>query len=187
MLAFRRPVDFSNLKLAANRNPMIPLVLVTYATRAGSTMEIAQAIALELEKRSFAVNYCPIQQVTNLEDYSYVVIGSAIRIAAPLPEVTQFIEDHHASLRGIPLAFFAVYLQNSGEDEASQQARLAYLDLIRKLLPIQHEAFFTGVFDPTKLSFAEGLIARMKRAPTGDFRNWEAISEWGQSIFTNKN
>lgn len=185
-LALRRPVDFYNRKLAANRNPMNPIVLVTYATRAGSTMEIAQAIALELENRSFTVDFCPIKRVTGLEDYSHVVIGSAIRMSAPLPEVTQFIEEHRTTFRGIPLAFFAVYLSNDGDDETSRAARHAYLDPVRKLLRLQHEAFFTGVFDPEKVSFAEGLMGRLMQSPVGDFRDWEAIKRWGQSIFTNE-
>ncbi|NLG99535.1 MAG: twin-arginine translocation signal domain-containing protein [Chloroflexi bacterium] len=184
-LAFRRPVHFYNRKLAANRNPMNPIALVTYATRAGSTMEIAQAIALELENRGFTVDYSPIERVTGLEDYSHVVIGSAIRMSAPLPEVTQFIEEHRAAFRGIPLAFFAVHLSNDGDDEASRAARHAYLDPVRKLLRLQHEAFFTGVFDPKKVSFAEGLMGRLVQSPVGDFRDWAAIKSWGQSIFTN--
>lgn len=186
-LAFRRPVDFYFRKLAADRNPMNPIALVTYGTRAGSTMEIALAISLELEKRGFTVDICPISRVTDLSDYSHVIIGSAIRMSAPLPEVTQFIEEHRSEFHGIPLAFFAVYLSNNGDDETSRTARLAYLDPIRQILRIQHEAFFTGVFDPAKVSFAEGLMGKMMQSPVGDFRDWEAISSWGQSIFTNGN
>jgi menaquinone-dependent protoporphyrinogen oxidase len=157
--ATRRPVDAHFRKLAANRNPRNPIVLVAYATRAGSTMEIARAIALELQERSFAVDVCPINRVADLKGYSHVVIGSAIRMSSPLPEVTQFLEEHRTESRGIPLAFFAVYLMNNGDDEASHTARLAYLDPIRKLLRLQHEAFFTGVFDPKRVS----LMVRRSR------------------------
>ncbi len=182
-IAFRRPVDVHFRKLAANRNPMNPIVLVTYATRAGSTMEIARAIAMELEKRKFTVDICPIDRVTDLKGYSHVVIGSAIRMSSPLPEVTQFIEDHRAEFYGIPLACFAVHLQHDGEDEASRTARLAYLDPIRNQLRITYEAYFTGVYDPTKVSLIEGVMGKMLQSPVGDFRDWEAISNWGQSVF----
>lgn len=182
-LAFRRPVCVHLQKLASNRNPMNPVVLVTYATRAGSTMEIARTISLELEKRSFTVDICPIEEVKSLDGYSHVVIGSAIRMSAPLPEVKQFITEHQSEFKGIPFAFFAVYLQNAGEDDASRKARLAYLDSIRKLLPIQHEAFFTGVYDPEKVSYIERLMGKTVQTPVGDFRDWAAIKDWGQVIF----
>jgi menaquinone-dependent protoporphyrinogen oxidase len=181
--ASRRPEDAYFRKLSANQNPINPIVLVAYATRAGSTMEIARAIALELEKRGFTVDICPIKRVVDMKDYSHVVIGSTIRMSSPLPEVTQFIEEHSTEFHGIPLAFFAVYLSNMENDEGNRKARLSYLDPIRKLLRLQHEAFFTGVYDPAKLSRIESLTGKTMQSPVGDFRDWEAISDWGQSIF----
>lgn len=183
-IAARRPVDFHFRKLATNRNPMNPIVLVTYATRAGSTMEIARTIALELENRGFTVDINPIERVTSLKGYSHVVIGSAIRMGTPLREVTQFITEHSSEFHSIPLAFFAVYLQNSGEDEASMKARLAYLDPIRSQLRITHEAYFTGVYDPDNVSYLERLMGELVKTPIGDFRDWVAIKDWGQSIFS---
>lgn len=182
-IASRRPVDIQFRKLATNRNTMNPIVIVTYATRAGSTMEIARTIALELEKRSFTVDICPIKQVNSLEGYSHVVIGSAIRMGSPLPEVTRFIKEHQSELSGIPLACFAVYLQNDGDDEASRKARLAYLEPIRNQLRITHEAFFTGVYDPEKVSYIERLMGKTVQTPVGDFRDWATIKDWGQAIF----
>jgi len=182
-VASHHPVDIQFRKLATNRNTMNLIVLVTYATRAGSTMEVARAIALELEKRDFEFDICPIKQVNSLEGYSHVVIGSAIRMGSPLPEVTHFIKEHQSELNGIPLACFAVYLQNDGDDEVSRKARLAYLDPIRNQLRITHEAFFTGVYDPEKVSYIERLMGRTVKTPVGDFRDWKAISNWGQTIF----
>jgi len=183
-IAAHRPVDVQYRKLAANRNPMKPIVLVTYASRAGSTMEIARIIAVELENRGFTVDISPIDRVTSLEGYSHLVIGSAIRMGAPLSEVINFIEEHHSEFQNISLACFAVHLQYDGEDEASRTARLAYLEPIRKQLSLRHEAYFTGVYDPDKVSFLERLIGKMVKTPVGDFRNWETISNWGKSIFS---
>jgi menaquinone-dependent protoporphyrinogen oxidase len=184
-LAFRHPVDANFQKFSTVRDPTTPHALVTYASRAGSTMEIARVIAMELENRNLSVDICPIKQVKSLEGYSHVVIGSAVRMGTPLPEVTQFITDNQSSLAKTPFALFAVYLQNDGEDEASRKARLAYLDPIRNLISPQYEAFFTGVYDPTKVSFVEGLMGKSVHTPVGDFRNWSAIKGWGQSIFSN--
>lgn len=180
----RRPVDIQFRKLTPNRNPMNPMALVTYASRAGSTMEIARVIALELEKRYFSVDICPINQVESLEGYSHIVIGSAIRMGSPLPEVKAFVNEHCSEFRSIPFACFAVHLQHDGEDKASQEARLTYLDPIRNQLRITHEAFFTGVYNPVKVSPIESLFGRLVKTPIGDFRDWEAIKGWGQLIFS---
>ncbi|MCC6146689.1 MAG: flavodoxin [Anaerolineaceae bacterium] len=182
-IASRRPIDIQFRKMAINRNPIKPLVLVTYASRAGSTMEIARTIAQELEKRHFIVDICPIKQIDSLEDYSHIIMGSAIRMGSPLPEIIQFINEHQSECSRIPLACFAVHLQHDGENEASRKARLACLDPIRKLLPLQHEVFFTGVYDPDKVSYIERLMGKTMHTPVGDFRNWTAIKDWSQSIF----
>ncbi len=183
-VTFRSPVDAQIEKDVANSKPMNPYVLVTYATRANSTMEIAREIARELEKRKFTVDICPVKQVESLEGYSHAVIGSAIRMGSPLPEVTHFIKEHQSELSRIPLASFAVHLRNDGEDEGSRKARLAYLDPIHTQLPITHEAFFTGLYDPAKVSPLERLMMKKLRAPVGDFRDWAAIKDWSQSIFS---
>lgn len=183
-IAFRPPALNTYEKLSANRNPANPTILVAYGSRASSTMKIAQTIAFELLKRNFTVDIRPIQRVTDLKGYNYVVIGSAIRMSSPLPEVMAFLEQFSTALLEIPTAFFAVYLMNSENTEVSNKARLSYLDPVRKLLPLQHEAYFTGVFDPQKVSFIEGVMGKMLKSPIGDFIDWDAISNWSQAIFT---
>ena len=158
-------------------------VLVTYASKAGSTMEVAQSIAKDLTDRGFAVDIRPVKQVAGVDGYSAVVHGSAIRMGNVLPEVVKFVETNAAALKKIPTAYFALYLMNQGEDEANRKARGAYLDALRKLVSPSHEALFTGVGDMSKVSFIEGLIGKMVKSPEGDFRDWKAISTWSQAIF----
>lgn len=164
-------------------NPESPTVLVAYGTRAGSTMEIAAAIALALENRNFKIHLCPVQEAAGPKEYSYIVIGSAIRMGSPLPEVVQYIEKHQTEFAGRPLACFAVHLTNEQDDAISRQKRSAYLDPIRKLLNLNHEGYFTGVYNPAKLPFLEVLMGKLMKSPVGDFRDWNAIRAWGESIF----
>jgi menaquinone-dependent protoporphyrinogen IX oxidase len=115
-------------------------------------MEISRTNATELEEWDFTVDICPINLVVNLERYSHVVIGSAERVSAPLPKITIIIEGHRSELRGIPLVLFAGRFQNNGVFEAGRKARLVYLDMIRRRLRLKHEAFYSGVYDPVKVS-----------------------------------
>lgn len=181
--AVHAPIDPSFSIYAVGKIPMDQKVLVTYASRAGSTMEIAQAVGEDLSKRGFVVDIIPVKQVNAISDYSRVVIGTAVRMGAPLPEVKKFVEKNSKALNNMPSAIFAVHLQNTGDDEVSRKARFAYLDPVRSLVSFQAEAFFVGVYDKTKVSFIEGLMGNYVKTPVGDFRDWSAISNWSQTIF----
>ncbi|HSF81783.1 MAG TPA: flavodoxin domain-containing protein, partial [Anaerolineales bacterium] len=50
-------------------------ILVTYATMAGSTAEVAQAVAEEIAKSGLQVDVLPLDQVQELEGYDGVVVG----------------------------------------------------------------------------------------------------------------
>jgi menaquinone-dependent protoporphyrinogen oxidase len=181
--ALRTPVDpTASESLLPEGNPMNQKILVTYASRAGSTMEVAQTVAKELVDRGFSVDVRPIKQVTSLNGYTGVVVGSAIRMSTWLPEASKFVETHKDTLASLPTAFFCVHLMNIGDDEASRKARLAYLEPVRKLVTPKSEACFAGVGDMSKVSFLDGLISRLVKSPEGDFRDWDAIRTWSQAI-----
>jgi len=66
----------------------------------------------------------------------------------------------------------------------------AFLDPMLKKVP-QVKPFSVGVFrgklDYSKLDFISSLVMKLiwliyKRAPEGDFRNWEAIQSWAASL-----
>ena len=50
-------------------------ILVTYTTMAGSTAEVAQAVADEMEKGGVPVDVRPLAQVPSLDGYAAVVVG----------------------------------------------------------------------------------------------------------------
>lgn len=157
-------------------------VLVTYATRCGSTAAIAQAIAGELTSRGYSVDVRPVKEVSNLSGYQAVVLGSAIRFGQWLPEASTFVSSHQAALKNLPTAFFTVHIMNAGEDETSRKARLAYLDPVRALVTPQAEAFFTGMIELDKLTLFDRIIAKLVKSETGDQRDLPAIRAWGQTV-----
>jgi menaquinone-dependent protoporphyrinogen oxidase len=64
--------------------------LITYATRTGSTVGVAEAIAKTLRENGIEVNVFPMQEDTDLSPYQAVVAGSAIQNWGWLPEAFQF-------------------------------------------------------------------------------------------------
>nr|HMN30025.1 flavodoxin domain-containing protein [Caldilineaceae bacterium] len=132
-------------------------ILVTYATRAGSTAEVASAIGETLAARGFVVEVKPIKEKPPVEGYDGVLIGSAIRIGQWLPEAVDFIKRNQTALNHVPVALFTVHLNNLGDDEESQHNRLAYLDSVRPLLHATDEAFFAGKLEYARLTWFERL------------------------------
>ena len=157
-------------------------VLVTYATRAGSTGEVAQVIGETLKLRSFRVDVRTIRSRPRVEDYGAVLIGSAVRTGSWLPEAVDFVAEHQMALKHLPVALFTVHMHNLGNDPQSVANRRGYLSQIRPLVHPVGEAYFSGAIDPAKLSVLDRLRVRAVKAPVADFREWEKIRGWARSV-----
>jgi menaquinone-dependent protoporphyrinogen oxidase len=81
-------------------------VLVAYATRCGSTREVAEAVGRALAEAGLAVEVRPVGEVQDIGPYRAVVVGSPIRGGRWLPEATGFVRKHREALRRIPVAYF---------------------------------------------------------------------------------
>lgn len=164
-------------------NDMQPRLLVAYATAAGSTIGVAEAIGKTLATSGLGVEVKPIKNNPNLENYQAVILGSAVHGGRWLPEAIKFIQDHQAELKQVPVAVFCVHILNLGTDEKSRQNRQAYLDPVRSLLPIVDEAYFAGKgIDPASASLFEQLMAWLMQIPPGDKRDWDKIDTWADNI-----
>ncbi len=153
-------------------------ILVTYATRASSTAEVAAAIGESLGQRTFSVHVKPVKDKPSLGGYRMAIMGSAIRMGKWLPEAVEFIKANQAALGQMHAALFSVHMPNVGDDEASRAARLAYLDSVRPLLDGAEEVCFGGKMDLARLSFLDRLMAKMVKAVDADHRDWDAIRAW---------
>jgi menaquinone-dependent protoporphyrinogen oxidase len=161
---------------------MTQKILVTYATRAGSTAEIAAAIGQTLATRGFNVEVKPVKKVSALDGYQAILLGSAIRMGSWLPEMVKFIQSNQTTLAALPTALFTVHMLNADDDKSSRAARDAYTAPVRALLPSAPEAFFTGVMDFSRLSFLDRFIANVVKASQSDQRNWEKIRAWANEV-----
>src|SRR5690349_8630590 len=83
-------------------------ILVTYASRAGATAGVAQAIGQTLAESGTPVDVRPMDEVTDLSPYRAVVAGSAIQDRQWLPEALQFVRTNQATLARRPFAAFLV-------------------------------------------------------------------------------
>jgi menaquinone-dependent protoporphyrinogen oxidase len=169
-------LSFSEEKSSSKR------ILVAYATRAGSTAEIAAVIGETLSQRGFSVDVKSVNEQPELKDYQAVLIGSAVRMGNWLPKAVEYVKVNQEILKNMPFATFTVHMSNIGEDEESILNRLAYLDSVRALVKPVDEAYFAGVMDLSKLSFADAMIIKMMKSEESDKRDWNKINTWATNV-----
>jgi menaquinone-dependent protoporphyrinogen oxidase len=157
-------------------------VLVAYATKLGSTVEVAQSIGKTIAQNGFKVEVNSIKDVADTSGYDAVIFGSAIRMGQWLPEAIEFTNRHQASLKKVPVAIFTVHILNQGDDPESRKERLAYTESVKKILTPKAEAFFTGKIDPVQLNFFERLLFKAVNSPDGDYRDWDRIRSWANEV-----
>ena len=91
-------------------------ILVAYATMAGSTGDVAQAVGEEIAKSGLQVDVLPLGEVKGLEAYDGVVVGGPM-IMGWHRAALGFLRKHREAFRRIPLAVFvmAMSLTQTGE------------------------------------------------------------------------
>ncbi len=165
-------------------------VLVAYASKYGSTQEVAEAVVAVLRERGLEVAIQPMRKVRTLEGYRIVVLGAPLYIGAWHKDALNFLSRHQEALAQRPVAVFA--LGPLSTDEKEMQGSRAQLDKeLAKfpwLTPVALE-MFVGKYDPAKLRFPDSLIARLPASPlhqmpASDVRDWTAIRAWASNLAT---
>ena len=157
-------------------------ILVTYATRAGSTLEVAALVAAALRTAGATVDVKYVRAVHELSGYDAVVIGSAIRMGQWLPEAVEFVKANRETLSHIPMAYFLVSGFLRKDTPEMRQRALAYLDPVRKILEPVSIGLFAGKMDYSTMDWTDRSIAEAVSSSEGDWRNWQAIRSWAHDL-----
>ena len=182
-------------------------ILVTYTTMAGSTAEVAQAIAGQLAGQDTPVELLPLAQVREFGAYHTVVLDAPMIMGWHSDAMT-FLTTNQAELQRLPLAKFVTALSLTSTVDTTVSGvplfidqRLAkppkvpgrlsfreryslvsnYADPTASRAPATplSIAFFGGRLDLHRLEWwAKLFFTQVIRAQPGDRRNWEAIRSW---------
>lgn len=163
-------------------------ILVTYATRYGSTREVAESVGATLRDAGLLVDVVPVEAVRDTLAYRAIVLGAPLYIGSLQRDAQRFLQAHRASLEQRPVAIFA--LGPIGHDEQEQIETRGQLDQeLEKypwLKPITVE-MFGGKYDPKTLSFTHRLLTMLPASPlhglpASDKRDWTAINNWAKEL-----
>jgi menaquinone-dependent protoporphyrinogen oxidase len=160
-------------------------VLVTTASKHGSTHEIAVALARALPGTQAGRDVgltavaVPVENDPDPASFDAVVLGSAVYVGRWLEQARNYATAHTAALRNRP-----VWLLSSGPigqppfppDEPHD------VEPIRAVLSARGHRVLPGRLDKSLLGFGERAMVTAMRAPLGDFRDWDQLRAWAEDI-----
>lgn len=187
-------------------------ILVVYATMAGSTQEVAEAIGDEIARTGVQVEVLPTDQVGSLAGYDGVVVGGPM-IMGFHRSALGFLKKHRQALQQLPLAVFVTAMSLTQTGEASmdgvpvwldeglpkppqQAGRLSFreryarlgnylhpiLQAVRPAKPVS-VGVFGGRLEYGRLKWWAVLFAMVIiQAQAGDRRHWPAIRAWAAEL-----
>ncbi|BCY17725.1 hypothetical protein hrd7_15740 [Leptolinea sp. HRD-7] len=165
-------------------------ILVTYASRTGSTIGVAQAIAAVLTEKGFQVDVIPMPAVKEISPYKAVVAGSAIHSGAWLPEAMAFLQTHKSALNQRPFAAFLVCMTMVMGGGKYRNHVSTFLQPVRSLVKTRSEGLFAGALNIAALpSLSDRIKFRLSVLfgiwKEGDHRDWNAIRAWAAELPNN--
>jgi menaquinone-dependent protoporphyrinogen oxidase len=158
-------------------------VLVSAASRHGSTAEIAERIGRVL-RQEFAdapatrVDVLPPDGV-DPDGYDALVLGSAVYMGHWLDGALRLSRRYAESGGHGP-----VWLFSSGPigDPPKPDQQPVDVGAVVMATKARDHRLFTGVLDRQRLTFGERALVAALRAPYGDFRDWAAVESWARDI-----
>ena len=163
-------------------------VLVSAASKHGATTEVAEEIGKTLRVAlgdrdvggdDVVVEVHPPEEVSSIDDYNAVVLGSAVYAGHWLEPTRELVERHADALAEKPTWLFSV--GPIGDPPKPEEDPVDVAPILEDTKAGNHR-IFAGKLDKSALRFAEKAIVLALRAPEGDFRDWEAIRAWAKEI-----
>jgi menaquinone-dependent protoporphyrinogen oxidase len=166
-------------------------VLVAYATRYGSTEEIARFIAERLCAEGLQATAESVDSASDPQMYDGFVVGSAVYMGHWLKSALNFVNENADVLARKPTWLFSSgplgpESTKAHDDTGAGSAEPEELPALRETVRPQDHAVFDGVLAPKRLSLGHKAIRLMPAGrsllPEGDFRQWPAIEAWAAAI-----
>ena len=159
-------------------------VLVTYGTKYGATAEIAEKIGQVLRQAGLQADILPADRAGDPSAYQAVVLGSGVYIGRWRKEAVKFVQQNEDVLASKPVWLFSSGPTGKGDPVELVQGWRFPGSLQASIDKIQPRdiAVFHGAVDLERLNFIEKWMLKNVKSPAGDFRDWQAIAAWAETI-----
>ncbi|GAA2027504.1 flavodoxin domain-containing protein [Agromyces tropicus] len=165
-------------------------VLVAYSSKYGATRGIADRIADRLRDAGHEVDIEHCHDVEYPEGFDAFVIGSAAYLGKWRKEARRFVRHNHALLATRPVWLFSSgplgteRIDKDGNDVLVAAQPKEFPEFEALIHPRGTTVFF-GALDIEHLEGPDRIVSWMpanEALPAGDFRDWDAIDEWGRMV-----
>jgi len=159
-------------------------VLVTAASKHGSTRELAETITRVLEEHGLSAGLVDMDEVDDLSGYDAYVVGSGIYLGNWLKEARRFLDAHAPELARRPTWLFASG-SIVGEPPVADDPNARRAGLVERLVETtnaREHKLFGGKLDLSKLGLLEKAAVRGAHASEGDYRDWDDAKHWATEI-----
>ena len=155
-------------------------ILVTAASKHGSTDEIATDIAEGLRQRGLDAAVRHPEDVTSLDHYVAVIIGSAVYNGQWLAPAKSFVDRWSDALKERQVWLFSS--GPAGDPPKPTQIKAVDVAAIVAATNARAHQVFAGKIDKAALGFAERTVVRTLHIGNGDSRDWSQIDAWAGEI-----
>ena len=154
-------------------------VLVAFGSKHGATAEIAAAIGEVLQGRGVETTVAPVATADPAGRYDAVILGSSVYAGHWTRDARSYVEANALELLDRP-----VWLFSSGPigDPLKPEEEPVDIAEVRVTTAAKGHKLFAGKLDKSNLSFGERAIVTAFRAPEGDYRDWDEIERWAESV-----
>lgn len=157
-------------------------VLVAYASKRGSTAEIAETVAATLRREGLKVCLEPVEQVKDLEPYDAVVLGSAVYMKRWRGDARHFLKKHRKALRQRP--FWVFSSGPVGDPAKDDPAWLEPPKVVEKVEEMggRGHVVFGGCVPAEPKGMMERAMADGVPKEYRDRRDWAEIRAWATGV-----
>ena len=155
-------------------------VLVAYASRMGSTQEIAAAIGDQLTTRGFDVEVAAAETTPSARSFDAVILGSALYMGRWERDAVDYLKRQAPDLTDRPTWLF----QSGPSGPPAEGKPTPTPGAVQRLcgkIGLAAPTTFGGNLDHSR---ATGLLARWVSNGdlAGDFRDWDQIRAWADGV-----
>ena len=155
-------------------------VLVAYASKHGSTAEIAEAIAAELRSQGLDADARRAGAVDDLAGYDAVVLGSAVYMKRWRREARHLLRKQARALAGKPFWIFSSGPFGEKPDPAWSEPPKVIEEAER--LGAREHVVFGGRLPLEPSSFIERAMVRDTPPEVADLRDWDEVRRWAAGV-----
>lgn len=159
-------------------------LLVAYASKHGSTAEIAEAVAERLRESDLGVDVAEAGDVEGLDPYDAVVLGSAVYMKRWRGEARRFLRRHGEALSKRPFWVFSSGPVGEPTDDEADSGWLEPAKVVEQVerLGARGHVVFGGRV-PTDARWPHQRAMAQNTPPEyRDRRDWDEIRAWAADI-----